>query len=74
MRHFAILVLALAACSTEPNRCASTNPSDPATEVFAPSLNIDLSTWAKTPSGVYTQDVVVGTGATLQQPTTVSNC
>jgi len=65
---FLALTLALVACSTEPNRCAPTNPSDPSTEVFAPSLNIDLSTWSKTASGVYTQDVVVGPGQTLSQP------
>lgn len=73
MRFLVLLAfpLVVAACGTEPNRCAPINPSDPATEVFAPSLNIDLSTWAKTPSGVYKQDVVVGTGQTLSQPTIV---
>ena len=67
MRHLALLALLLVAtaCFTEPNRCAAVNPSDPATEVFAPSLNIDLSTWTKTPNGVYEQDVVVGQGEAL---------
>ena len=73
MRYLAILALSftVAACFTEPKRCAATNPSDPATEVFAPSLNIDLSTWTKTVNGVYEQDVVIGSGQTLTGPTTV---
>jgi FKBP-type peptidyl-prolyl cis-trans isomerase FkpA len=73
MRYLACLVLslALAAC-TSPDRCATINPSDPATETFAPSLNIDLSQWTKTASGVYEQDVVPGTGETLTSPTSVA--
>jgi len=73
MRYFALLAFPLvaAACFTEPKRCAAVDPTDPASEVFAPSLNIDLSTWTKRASGVYEQDVVVGTGQTLTGPTTV---
>jgi FKBP-type peptidyl-prolyl cis-trans isomerase FkpA len=38
-------------------------PSDPATEVFAPSLNVDIPSMTKLPVGVYVRDDVVGTGA-----------
>lgn len=73
MRYLACLVLslALAAC-TSPDRCAAIDPSDPATETFDPSLNINLAQWTKTASGVYEQDVVIGTGAPLTAPTNVS--
>lgn len=73
MRYLACLVLSLvlAGC-TSPDRCAATNPSDPATEAFDPSLNVDLAQWTKTPNGVYEQDVVVGSGDALTSPTVVS--
>jgi FKBP-type peptidyl-prolyl cis-trans isomerase len=73
MRYIVLLALpfAVAACLTEPKRCAAVSPSDPTTEVFAPSLNIDLSTWTKTANGVYEQDVLVGDGQTLTGPMTV---
>jgi FKBP-type peptidyl-prolyl cis-trans isomerase len=72
MRYLACLALSLvlAAC-TSPDRCAAINPSNPANETYDPSLNINLATWTKTPSGVYEQEVVVGTGETLLTPTTV---
>jgi FKBP-type peptidyl-prolyl cis-trans isomerase FkpA len=73
MRYLACLVLSLglAAC-TSPDRCAAINPSNPATETFDPSLNINLAQWTKTAAGVYEQDVVVGPGETLSTPTNVS--
>ena len=73
MRYLACLVLSLtlAAC-TSPDRCAATNPSNPATETFDPSLDIDLAQWTRTASGVYEQDVVVGAGETLTAPTSVA--
>jgi FKBP-type peptidyl-prolyl cis-trans isomerase FkpA len=73
MRYLACLVLslALAAC-TSPDRCVAANPSNPATETFDPSLNVNLADWTKTTSGVYEQDVHVGDGATLSAPTNVS--
>ena len=38
-------------------------PSNPATETFAPSLGVDISSFARTESGVYYRDLRVGTGA-----------
>lgn len=40
-------------------------PSDPATETFAASLNVNIAAMTKLPAGTYVQDVVVGTGATV---------
>jgi hypothetical protein len=37
-------------------------PSDPAHETFAPSLGVDISTFARTESGVYYKDLRIGTG------------
>ena len=54
----------LAACLTEPKPCLN-QPSDPATETFAPSLGIDLSTMEKTAIGDYRKDIVVGSGENL---------
>ncbi len=54
----------LAGCLTEPKQCPS-HPTDPATEQFAPSLGIDLSTMEKTNIGDYRKDIVVGTGDEL---------
>src|SRR6476660_5218054 len=73
MRSLACFVLsiALTGCLTSPDKCAAVNPSNPATETFASSLNIDLSQMSKTVNGVYRQDVVPGTGETLTGPTTV---
>ena len=41
------------------------HPSDPATEAFATSLNIDIATMQKTTLGVYYKDITIGTGANL---------
>lgn len=59
-----VLCLSLAACLPSGDHC-DVRPSDPTTEQFAPSLNVDLSTMQKTQLGDYRKDLVVGTGATL---------
>ena len=41
------------------------NPSDPATETFAPSLQIDIASMQKTTAGIYYKDLKVGTGGAL---------
>jgi FKBP-type peptidyl-prolyl cis-trans isomerase len=65
-----IPLLLLSACLTSPKECV-THPSDPATETFAASLNVDLSTMQKTQIGDYRKDLVVGTGALLDSLQTV---
>lgn len=50
---------------------AQNNPSDPATETFASSLNINIATMQKTASGVYYKDATVGTGDELTSQTRV---
>jgi FKBP-type peptidyl-prolyl cis-trans isomerase len=50
---------------------AANNPSDPATETFASSLNINIATMQKTASGVYYKDATVGSGTELTSQTKV---
>lgn len=46
-------------------------PTDPATEVFASNLGIDISQMTKTANGDYYRDLDVGTGAALTASGTV---
>lgn len=66
MRKASLLLscLVLAACLPKTEHC-DVRPSDPATETFAPALNVDLSTMEKTQLGDYRKDLTVGTGSTL---------
>ncbi len=68
-RAAAALLLLAAGClqGTEPG-----NPSNPATETFAPSLGVDLSQMTKVSNDLYYQDVVVGTGTTVVGGKTVA--
>jgi FKBP-type peptidyl-prolyl cis-trans isomerase len=66
MKRIALLLAGvLSACSLNTTPDVASMPSDPATETFASSLNINLATFTKTAHGVYIKDVVVGDGATL---------
>ena len=55
-------MIALGGCNLDVARPAD-NPTDPATETFAPALNVNLSLMRKTENGVYVQDAGIGTGA-----------
>jgi len=63
------LALVAAACGDD-----STSPSfaDPATATYAPALGIDIDAMTKTESGLYYEDVTVGTGAVAQRGQTVT--
>lgn len=68
------LLLALAtvtACISNPDRCEDPRPTNPETETFAPSLQVDLSQMTRTNNGVFLRDVVVGDGETLSEPRAV---
>ncbi len=53
--------------------CGGTDITGPPEEVeFAPALNVDLAQMTRTASGLYIQDLVVGTGAEAVSGSTVS--
>ena len=56
---FIFATLVLAACGDD-----ATAPPDPSELTFAPELGIDFSKMTRTASGLYYEDVTVGTGAT----------
>ena len=62
----ASFALLLAACngSNEGTFDPGIYSSDPATATFASALNVSIPSMTKTTSGLYTKDLVVGTGAT----------
>src|SRR5687767_10505666 len=62
MNRIALLTLALlvgTGCNDDVTGLGP--PSDPATEIFAPSLNVNISQMTRLPSGVYIEDIVIGT-------------
>jgi FKBP-type peptidyl-prolyl cis-trans isomerase FkpA len=65
-RILALTLLAALASSCNNTVLGLGGPSDPATEEFAASLNINLAAFTKLPSGVYIQDELTGTGATVE--------
>jgi FKBP-type peptidyl-prolyl cis-trans isomerase FkpA len=58
-----LAIVALTSCLNLNVDNPSSEPSDPATETFAPALHIDISTMQRTPSGVYYKDGPLGSGA-----------
>lgn len=60
-------LLAASACNSEITGLGP--PSDPATETFAASLGINISSMSRTADGVYYIDVVEGTGAAVTDKT-----
>jgi FKBP-type peptidyl-prolyl cis-trans isomerase FkpA len=74
MIKLALLVLvvgAAAGCNGEV--LGAGTPSDPTTETFAPSLNVDIPSFERTESGVFYKDSIVGTGevATAEDQVTI---
>src|SRR5258705_4143171 len=57
---FLLATLALAACNTEITGLGP--PSNPATETFDAALGINISQMTRMSSGLFVQDITVGTG------------
>lgn len=63
MKRYGLLLAALVATASCNNDITGLEPpSNPATETFAPSLGVDITTFSRTIDGVYYKDAVVGTG------------
>lgn len=60
-----VAAIALTSCLNLNVDQPTDQPSDPATETFDPSLNINISTMQRTPSGVYYKDGPLGSGTPL---------
>jgi peptidylprolyl isomerase len=58
-----VLLLVVSACGEEEQQQRDPSMGDPANVQFAPSLGVDLAAMNRSESGLYTQDLVVGTGA-----------
>lgn len=75
LHHRSLFVLCglvgLSACLGSTSVAPGT-PSNPATETFAPTLGVNISTMAKTANGVYYKDTIPGTGDTLKGSETVA--
>lgn len=63
----AIALMAATACNNEITGLEP--PSNPATETFAPSLNVNIAQMTKLLNGTYIQDLSLGTGAEVVQQT-----
>ena len=62
LRYSALAMIATAiACNNDITGLEP--PSDPATETFAASLNVNIAQMTKLPSGTYIQNITTGTGA-----------
>lgn len=71
MKRSVILLASLLAAASCNNQITGLGPpSDPATETFAPSLNVNISQMTKLEGGTYIKDLVVGTGPDSVKATT----
>lgn len=57
----ALFAVAISACSD--SATSTGTPSNPATETYATSLNVNIATMTKKSDNLYYQDLAVGTGA-----------
>lgn len=64
-----VLALLVAASSCNNEVTGLEPPSDPATETFDASLNVNIATMTKLPGGTYIKDLVVGTGDSVKATT-----
>lgn len=62
MKRIFLFVAAAVAAACNDEITGLGPPSDPAIETFAPSLGINIAQMTKLPSGVYIQDIIVGSG------------
>ena len=68
-RILLVLALVTAASSCNHDVTGLGPPSDPATETFDASLNINIATMTKLPGGTYIKDLVIGTGDSVKATT-----
>jgi FKBP-type peptidyl-prolyl cis-trans isomerase len=61
------LLVAVSSCNNEVTGLGP--PSDPATETFDASLNVNIATMTKLPGGTYIKDLVIGTGDSVKATT-----
>jgi len=71
MKRLLLLVGALALGGCLDTTAPTT--SDPSKETFAASLGVNLAEMKKTVSGTYFKDITVGTGASLTNPSALTN-
>ena len=62
MKRLVLVLAAVLVSSCSLNTDAPNEPTDPAKETFAASLNVDISSMTKTANGAYYRDLVVGAG------------
>jgi len=71
MRRLLLLCSALAVVSCTGEIAGLGPASNPATDTFAASLNVNLAAMTKTADGLYYRDITVGAGAAVTKDTTV---
>lgn len=71
-RHAAVSAAACLAAGGAACREFVFEPEDPATLSYAPALSINIAAFTRLPSGVYYQDVAVGSGAVVTDSSTIA--
>jgi len=62
MKKLSLLLFVISLAGCKHDVLGAGTPSDPATEVFDPSLSVDIGASQRTESGVYYRDIRPGTG------------